>query len=164
MIHILYDGPKGPAIATVVPEGEISEAEAIAFAVSEEFRTSARIVTREEADESLPPIDLVAYASRKRWEKETGGIEVAGLPVHTDDRSKMMIMGARIKADANPDFTTQWKTAGGSFFKLDAAMLIAVSDAVLEHVGTCFAIEESVLAGIAAEEITSTEQIDAAFD
>lgn len=106
---------------------------------------------------------LEGYAARKRWEKEVGGIEVAGTTVYTDDRSKMMIMGARIAAEADPGFATQWKAADGSFVEIDAATIIAISDAVLAHVDACFAIEAQVLDGIGNETITSTAEIDAAF-
>lgn len=109
------------------------------------------------------PEELVAYAAQKRWEKEVGGTEVSGLVVHTDDRSKALIMGARIAAEADPDFTTDWKTADGSFVTIDAATIISVSNAVLAHVAACFAIEAQVLAGVEAETITTTAEIDAAF-
>jgi hypothetical protein len=108
------------------------------------------------------PVDLVAYAAQKRWEVETGGIMVAGVPVATDDRSKIMIIGARVKADADANFTTQWKLPSGDFLTIDAATLIAISDAVLAHVDACFAVEATVLAGIAAGTITTTANIDAA--
>lgn len=115
------------------------------------------------AEPEPEPIDLTAYAAQKRWEMETGGIEVGGMTVYTDDRSKMMIMGARIAATADPGFATQWKAADGSFVEIDAATIIAISDAVLAHVDACFAIEAQVLDGIGNETITSTAEIDAAF-
>lgn len=111
-----------------------------------------------------PAIDLVAYAAQKRWEKEVGGTEVGGMPVFTDDRSKTLIMGARQAADADPDFTTQWKTAAGAFITLDAAMIMAISNAVLAHVAACFAREAAVIAAIEDETITSAAEIDDAFD
>jgi hypothetical protein len=40
--------------------------------------------------------------------------------------------GARIKSDANSEFMTRWKTGEG-FVLIDAATVIAISDAVLEH-------------------------------
>lgn len=115
-----------------------------------------------EAYEILP--DLVAYAARKRWEKEVGGTEVAGMPVFTDDRSKTLIMGARQAADADPGFTTQWKTATGSFITLDATMIMAISNAVLAHVAACFAREAGVIAAIEDETIATIAEIDDAFD
>mgnify|MGYP001055549073 CR=1 FL=1 len=109
-------------------------------------------------------VDLLAYAAQKRWEKEVGGTEVAGMPVFTDDRSKTLIMGARQAADADPAFTTQWKTAAGAFITLDAAMIMAISNAVLAHVAACFAREAAVIAAIEDETISSTAEIDSAFD
>lgn len=108
------------------------------------------------------PVDLVAYTANKRWQREVGGITVGGVPVATDDRSKMMLMGARIAAVADGNFTTQWKTQAG-FVTLDAATIIVMSNAVLAHVDQCFAIEAQVLVDIAGDTITTTEQVDAAF-
>lgn len=110
-----------------------------------------------------PIVDLNAYAAQKRWEKEVGGIEINGLTVATDDRSKTMISGARVSSMANPNFTTAWKGSGGEFVPLDASAVVAISDAVLAHVSNCFAIEAQVLADILAGAITTVEQIDAAF-
>lgn len=103
------------------------------------------------------------YAANKRWLKETGGIEINGLTVATDDRSKTMISGARVAAQNDPNFTTQWKGADGSFVTIDAAAVIGISDAVLAHVSNCFATEAQVLAAIEAGAITTVEQVDAAF-
>ncbi|WP_418459723.1 DUF4376 domain-containing protein [Brucella intermedia] len=103
------------------------------------------------------------YAANKRWQKETGGIEINGLTVATDDRSKTMISGARVAAQNDPNFTTQWKAAGGSFVTIDAAAVIGISDAMLAHVSSCFATEAQVLAGIEAGTISTIEQIDTAF-
>ncbi len=110
-----------------------------------------------------PGMTLQEYAAGKRWEKEVGGIEINGLTVATDDRSKTMISGARVAAMADPDFITSWKGAGGEFVPLDAHAVIAISDAVLAHVSNCFAIEAQVLAAIDAGNITTEAQIDAAF-
>ncbi|KAB2655872.1 DUF4376 domain-containing protein [Brucella tritici] len=110
-----------------------------------------------------PGMTLQEYAAAKRWEKEVGGIEINGLTVATDDRSKTMISGARVAAMANPEFTTAWKGAGGEFVPLDANAVIAISDAVLAHVSYCFATEAQVLAAIEGGSITTEAQIDAAF-
>jgi len=110
-----------------------------------------------------PGMTLAEYAAAKRWEKEVGGIEINGLTVATDDRSKTMISGARVAAMANPDFTTAWKGSSGEFVPLDASAVVAISDAVLAHVSNCFAIEAQVLADIEDRTITAVEQIDAAF-
>jgi len=110
-----------------------------------------------------PAPDFPAYAAQKRWEKEVGGILVNGLTVSTDDRSKTMISGARVAAQNDPTFSTQWKSSDGTFATINAAAVIAISDAMLSHVSDCFAIEAKVLAEIDAGTISSIEQIDAAF-
>lgn len=102
---------------------------------------------------------LRAYAADKRWRVETGGINVGGAPIATDDRSKTMIMGARIKADADPDYTVGWKTEAG-FVTLSAAQIVAISDAVLAHVDACFSAEAAVLSDIEDGTITAVAGID----
>lgn len=111
----------------------------------------------------LANVDLVAYAADQRWKKETGGFTLNGMHIATDDRSKIMISGARVAAEADPNFTTQWKVADGSFVTLDAAMIVAISNAVSTHVSNCFALEAQVLAQIEAGTITTATEIDAAF-
>lgn len=108
------------------------------------------------------PTSLQSRAALRRWQREVGGITVDGLAVATDDRSKMMLMGARIAAVADENFSTQWKTPVG-FITLDAPTIIALSNAVLAHVDACFAIEAGVLADITSGEITTPAEIDAAF-
>lgn len=109
-----------------------------------------------------PEVDLANYAADRRWRAEVGGIEVDGLAVHTDDRSKMMIMGARLKAASDPGFTTEWKTAAGEFITINADTILLVSDAILDHVAACFAAEADVIAKIEAGDITDIAGIDAA--
>ena len=94
------------------------------------------------------PVNLVAYAADRRWRKEVGGIVVADVPVATDDRSKLMITGARDAAMAYP---------------VDAAAMVLISDAVQAHVNAGFATFATVKAAIEAGTITTTAEIDAAF-
>lgn len=105
--------------------------------------------------------DLIAYASDKRWRVETGGIVLNGLPVAADDRSKMMLMGARIKAESDATFFTRWKVADG-FVDLDAPTIIAISNALLSHVDASFAAENAIVARIGDSLICSVAEIDAA--
>lgn len=110
-----------------------------------------------------PTIDeLKAYAAARRWQVETGGILVEGIHVATDDRSKVLIAGARLAAQADPSFTTKWAALDGSVHELTAAQVIAISDAVLTHVKAAFATFAEVSSDIAAASITTFAQIDAA--
>lgn len=106
---------------------------------------------------------LQLYTAEKRWQKETGGFELNGMHIATDDRSKLMLSGVRVAAEAHPDFTTQWKAADGAFVSLSAPQLVAISNAVLAHVSMCFALEAQVLSQIADGTISDRSQVDVAF-
>jgi N-methylhydantoinase B/oxoprolinase/acetone carboxylase alpha subunit len=108
-------------------------------------------------------VDLVAYAANKRWQKEVGGIALGGIPIATDDRSKLMIMGARLAAQSDPEWSTIWIGADGVAYPINGAMIVMISDAVAEHVNACFATFATVKSAIEAETVTTTAEIDAAF-
>lgn len=107
--------------------------------------------------------DMLAYAANVRYLKEIGGITVNDIALATDDRSKQMIMGARVAADANPDFSTPWVGGDGVIYPLTSEQVIAISNAVLAHVASCFATFAEVKAAIDAGTIATTAEIDAAF-
>lgn len=106
---------------------------------------------------------LIAYAADLRWRLEVGGIIVAGVPVATDDRSKVMITGARVAAAADPDWTTVWHGADGATYPIDAPAMIAISNLVQAHVNAGFATFAAVKAAIDAGEVTTEAEINAAF-
>lgn len=108
--------------------------------------------------------ELLAYSSNKRWEKENGGFELGEMFIATDDRSKTMITGARIKADGDPTFTTPWKGPDGSFNRITAPAIIMISDAMLNHVAACFDKEEAISIKIMNGTFTTTAQIDGAWN
>jgi len=80
---------------------------------------------------------LAALAAR-RWQAETGGIIVGGLAIKTDEDTQRKITGAYVKADKDAGFTVQWKVDAGVFVTLDAAIIVAVGDAVTAHIQSCF--------------------------
>ncbi len=107
---------------------------------------------------------LIAYAKKKRWEKEVGGITVNGVAVSTDDRSKLLIAGSRLAAQADPEWKTVWDGADGESYPVNAAAMIVISDAVQRHVNVdCFEDYSTVKAGINAGTITTLAEIDAVF-
>ena len=112
---------------------------------------------------ALKPVELTTYSASKRYERETAGITISGMPVATDRNSQAMISGAWAIAQSDPDFTTKWKGTDGTFVELDATTITAVARAVGAHVAACFSKEADVAAGIAANTITTYAQIDAAF-
>ncbi|TCR69681.1 DUF4376 domain-containing protein [Bosea sp. BK604] len=110
------------------------------------------------------PVDLLAYAADKRWRIEVGGITVSGVPVETDDRSKIMIMGARVAAEADPEWSTIWHGADGGTYPIDAAAMIGISDAVESHVNRGFGTFAKVKTQIESGEIKTAAEVDAAFN
>lgn len=112
---------------------------------------------------SIDSASLVAYAASRRHSKEVGGITVSGVQISTDDRSKQMILGARIAAGADAEFTTPWVGIRGEIETLNAEQVIDLSDAVLDHVRSCFTLFASVVSGISDGTITTREQVDEAF-
>ncbi len=106
---------------------------------------------------------LIGHLKACRWLCETAGIVVDGVPIATDDRSKMMLIGSRLAAMASPEtYITPWAALDGSTHQFDAAKMIAVSDAALAHVQACFNLQGELWGAIEAGTITTTEEIDAA--
>ena len=114
---------------------------------------------------AAPAPDLLAYAKARRYQTETGGVTINGVPFATDDRSKLLLTGARSAAQADATFKTPWVAADGSTHQLAAADVIAVSNAVLAHVNACFTAFATLAAGLAATPptVTTMAQVDAAF-
>jgi hypothetical protein len=106
-------------------------------------------------------IDLYAYAANKRFDVETGGITVNGVAVDTSRSSQSMIDAAYSYARKNPDKTIKFKAVSG-WVSLDATTMIAIAQAVGDHVQACFAMEATVAGEIEAGTITTTAEIDAA--
>jgi hypothetical protein len=125
--------------------------------------------------EFLPPVDsspptdnelkeaLIAYLKDRRWRVENAGIVAIGVPIATDDRSKMMLIGSRLAAMAAPEtYATPWAALDGTTHQFDAAQMIAVSDTALAHVQACFSLQGELWGAIEAGTITTTQEIDEA--
>ena len=82
------------------------------------------------------------------------GTVVGVMPIATDDRSKVLINGAALRANRSPDYVLRWKTSDG-FVVLTADQGVAVADAVSEHVQACFDREDALLAAVADGSITT---------
>lgn len=104
------------------------------------------------AANNFTPAQVRGYAGQKRWETETGGInfEPRGGPsqgivlrIKTDRESQTAINGAVAAAQENPSYTTQWKTADGTFHPVDAGTVILIGGSVSLHVQRCFVAEQA---------------------
>lgn len=151
-----------PAGAAALNSGFAYDGEALFVPPEHEAAVSA-IVAVPDWQDSAAKAALVAYAADRRWRLEVGGILVGSVPVATDDRSKLMITGARVAAMADAAWSTVWHGADGATYPVDAAAMIAISDQVQAHVNAGFATFASVKAAIEAGTITTTAEIDLAF-
>ncbi len=122
------------------------------------------------SDTPPPPTFDEAKAMKKaeiadaRWNAEVGGIEVGGIPIATDDRSKSLLKAAYDEAKEDPSFCDGWKGADGVFREVDAATVITVYNALRQHVRTCFAREAQLIALVEAippDAPDSVEQVQA---
>ena len=95
-----------------------------------------------------------AQIAARRYEAEIAGTIVGGMPIATDDRSKLLINGAALRANRSSDYVLRWKTSSG-FVDLSADQVLAVADAVSEHVQACFDREDALLAALADGSITA---------
>lgn len=79
-----------------------------------------------------------------RYHKEIGGLTLNGYFIATDDRSKTLLLGARMLADTaianNVNFSIDWKTENG-FQPVNAQTIVALSNAMSQFVQHCFTVE-----------------------
>jgi hypothetical protein len=115
---------------------------------------------------ALPTLDelgaqKLAELAALRWERETGGTTVNGMPVATDAVSQTKYIGAVVGAQIDPNAVINWKMADGTFVSLDAQAITAVAMAVRAHVQTCFnneaVLKEEIEAATTAEEIAAVD-------
>lgn len=95
-----------------------------------------------ELAEYLPTLEQVKAAklaeiAQDRWIQETGGVEIYGARIATDDRSQSKIAGAAMKAMQDQSYSCWWKGESG-WVQLDAPAIMAVADAVRAHVQACY--------------------------
>jgi len=101
-----------------------------------------------------PAPDWLALIAARRWAAETGGIVLGGMPVDTDDRSKLLINGAALRASRDSSYTLHWKTVEG-FIDLPADQVLIMADAVSDHVQACFTRESELQAAVFDGAITT---------
>ena len=78
--------------------------------------------------------------------------EIAGVNgIRTDRESQGLITGAALKAMQDNTYTCNWKGVDG-FITLTAPQIIAIADAVRQHVQACFDREAELLPLIASAE------------
>ncbi len=106
--------------------------------------------------------DKLAALAARRWEAQTGGTTLNGLPVKTDETTTEKITAAYFKASQDPSYVVRnWKMETGFFTALDAATVIAIGDAIEEHVQACFDREADLTTAIMlAADVAALNAID----
>jgi hypothetical protein len=90
-----------------------------------------------------------------RWKAETSGVEYLGVKMHTDRDSQAKYTGAVVAYQATGAYPTNWKGVNGWLEIPDAATLMGLATAVVQHVDTCF-VNEKIL----ADQVTAAETIE----
>lgn len=104
----------------------------------------SQIVTA--SDKEAAALDAVrSEIAARRWKAEVCGINVGGIHVHTDERTRTNILGAYQEAMEDPDYTVMWKGADGGFISLDAPTIVFIAKAIRSHVQACFNREAEIL-------------------
>lgn len=110
-----------------------------------------------------PTLDELKAAKSKeiaaaRYAAEIAGISFAGAAIRTDRESQALITGAALAAINDAETSVTWKAANG-FITLSAAQIIAVAQAVRDHVEACFnqeaELQAEIDAAVSAEEVSA---------
>ncbi len=99
-----------------------------------------------------------AEIATARYNAEIAGFTVNGVSIKTDRESQGLITGAALKAMQDSTYTCRWKGIDG-FVTHNATQIIAVADAVRQHVQSCFDHEAELQPLI--EAATTEAELDA---
>jgi len=105
---------------------------------------------------------LVAYAAERRWRKEVGGITVNGITIPTDDRAKLLLLGAAQSME--DDSIAPLIVDGTNYGLFNKAQFQGINSALIAHVQNTFVVLAEILEDINSELITDIDQIDQMFD
>ena len=92
-----------------------------------------------------------AEIAQARYNAEIAGVTINGVSIKTDRESQGLITGAALKAMQDSTYVCRWKGIDG-FVTLNATQIIAIADAVRQHVQSCFDHEAELLPLIASAE------------
>lgn len=95
--------------------------------------------------------DLIAA---RRYQAETGGTTVGGVPINTERDSQALLTGAAFAATLDPDYHIKWKTSAG-FVDLTGDQILGIASQVRAFVQACFNREAELLGAVADGSITA---------
>ncbi len=92
---------------------------------------------------------LQSAIAAHRYRIETQGLPFGTSRIKTDRESQATITSAWSVAKQNPSTVVDWKAEDG-WVQLDAATVVAIGDAVFDHVQSCFTREKQLSEAVAA--------------
>lgn len=108
-------------------------------------KTEAELASHLEAKKA----GKLAELASSRYDEEIGGMDFSGMTIRTDRESQALVTGAALKATSDNTYVCRWKTTRG-FVELTASEIIAVADAVRDHVQSSFDKEATLIAQVEA--------------
>ncbi len=115
-------------------------------------------VQEEELSPEAAKARLLVYAANKRWEIETGGMVFGGMSIPTNDRAKLLLMGA---ADTMTNEQTAMFVVDGTAVQLTGAQFKAIYAEIVRRIQVLFGIQADIIGLINDGTYTTTAQIDA---
>lgn len=98
--------------------------------------------------------DWPSLIAARRYQAETSGTTIEGMPIDTGRDSQGLITGAAVQAIIDPSYSLHWKTSAG-FVDLTAQQVLGVASAVRAFVQACFNRESDLLDAVADGTITA---------
>lgn len=157
--------------SSLTDEQAVQASEGIWFIVEGELKTQAefRVVAQAQRQAermtelyAQDPAQAKAHKrqalSDARYQAEIGGTTFNGIPLRTDRQTQATLTSAMLFAQADANFTTDWKLGDGQFITLDAATVIGLAGAVLSHVQTQFTREKDLNALV--DSATTAEELN----
>lgn len=87
----------------------------------------------------------LAELAAARYAEEMGGIEVDGILIKTDERTRGILTAGMVEARDNPEFSLlNWKISDGNFVDLSALQILSIYEAVDAHIAATFAKERTL--------------------
>jgi len=98
----------------------------------------------------------LAELAAARYAEEMGSIEVDGILIKTDERTRGILTAGMVEVRDNPEFSLlNWKISDGNFVDLSALQILSIYEAVDAHIAATFAKERTL-----SEQVTNATTIE----
>lgn len=98
---------------------------------------------------STPAPSTAERIADRRYKAQISGTQFAGMMIDTSADSQNLITGATLAAVIDKDYVCRWKLADGTRVELTAPQIIAIAQAVRDHVQHCYDREDELLTALA---------------